>query len=85
MPCRGLCDPLGKVIANDMEALKPCLVDRDTLRQSIDKYGVADKVLLLMDGETLESESLDVCHPLGLVFANIMFTLEWRNYHKELE
>ncbi|MCG9651078.1 MBL fold metallo-hydrolase [Vibrio brasiliensis] len=44
----------GKVIANHMEALNHCPVDRDTLRQSIEKYGLADKVLIPMDGETLE-------------------------------
>ena len=44
----------GKVVANHMEALNHCPVDRDTLRRSLEEHGLSDKVLIPQDGETLE-------------------------------
>ncbi|TKB56508.1 MBL fold metallo-hydrolase [Ferrimonas aestuarii] len=43
----------GKVIANHMEALNHCPVDRRALRTLVAEQGVADKVLIPEDGETL--------------------------------
>ncbi len=43
-----------KVIANHMEALNHCAVTRPILKESIDKNGLSDKVLIPADGETLE-------------------------------
>ncbi|MGY0216216.1 MBL fold metallo-hydrolase [Endozoicomonadaceae bacterium StTr2] len=43
----------GKVIANHMEALNHCSVDRDTLRKSLQRHGLADKVFIPADGEAL--------------------------------
>ncbi|MCW8335647.1 MBL fold metallo-hydrolase [Vibrio paucivorans] len=43
----------GKVIANHMEALNHCPVDRGTLRRSLETHGLSDKVLIPEDGETL--------------------------------
>ncbi|WP_295895051.1 MBL fold metallo-hydrolase [uncultured Vibrio sp.] len=43
----------GKVIANHMEALNHCPVDRDTLKQSLNKQGLLDKVLIPEDGESI--------------------------------
>ncbi|MGB2079422.1 MAG: MBL fold metallo-hydrolase [Vibrio sp.] len=42
-----------KVIANHMEALNHCPIERDTLRQSLVENGLSDKVLIPNDGETL--------------------------------
>jgi len=44
----------GKVIANHMEALNHCPVDRQMLRRSLVRQGISDKVLIPQDGETLE-------------------------------
>ncbi len=44
----------GKVIANHMEALNHCPVDRNTLRESLKQQGLSDKVLIPEDGEVLE-------------------------------
>ncbi|MEZ9232428.1 MBL fold metallo-hydrolase [Vibrio amylolyticus] len=43
----------GKVIANHMEALNHCPVDRETLRQSLVAEGLSNKVLIPLDGEQL--------------------------------
>lgn len=43
----------GKVIANHMEALNHCPVDRRTLRRSLEAHGLSDKVLIPHDGEVL--------------------------------
>jgi len=43
-----------KVIANHMEALNHCAVTRPILKQSVDKNGLSEKVLIPADGETLE-------------------------------
>lgn len=42
-----------KVIANHMEALNHCAVTRPILKQSIEKNGLSDKVLIPADGESL--------------------------------
>ncbi|MGR5092140.1 MBL fold metallo-hydrolase [Vibrio maritimus] len=44
----------GKVIANHMEALNHCPVDRETLSKSLQQLGLEQKVLIPADGETLE-------------------------------
>lgn len=44
----------GKVIANHMEALNHCPVDRETLRRSLEKHGLSDKVFIPEDGEVIE-------------------------------
>ncbi len=43
-----------KVIANHMEALNHCLIDRNTLQKSIEHHNLANKVAIPADGETLE-------------------------------
>lgn len=43
----------GKVIANHMEALNHCPVDRQTLRSSLEAHGLSDKVFIPQDGEVL--------------------------------
>ncbi|MEZ9820244.1 MBL fold metallo-hydrolase [Shewanella sp. 10N.286.45.A1] len=42
-----------KVIANHMEALNHCPTDRQTFSQVLKRHGLADKVLIPADGETL--------------------------------
>ncbi|CAM3597496.1 MBL fold metallo-hydrolase [Parendozoicomonas haliclonae] len=44
----------GKVIANHMEALNHCSIDRKTLRESLEAYNLSNKVAIPADGETLE-------------------------------
>jgi len=44
----------GKVVANHMEALNHCPVDRQMLRSSLERRGISDKVLIPQDGETQE-------------------------------
>lgn len=44
----------GKVIANHMEALNHCPVDRETLRSTLKHHGLSDKVLIPQDGEIIE-------------------------------
>lgn len=44
----------GKVLANHMEALNHCPVDRPMLRNMLQQNGQTDKVLIPEDGETLE-------------------------------
>lgn len=44
----------GKVIANHMEALNHCPIERSTLKQTLEHHQLADKVLIPEDGETLE-------------------------------
>jgi L-ascorbate metabolism protein UlaG (beta-lactamase superfamily) len=44
----------GKVIANHMEALNHCPIDRTTLKKSVVALGMSDKVLIPEDGELLE-------------------------------
>ena len=44
----------GKVIANHMEALNHCPVDRATLKRTLSAHGLVDKVTIPEDGETLE-------------------------------
>ena len=43
----------GTVIANHMEALNHCPVDRIALRSALEREGLSDKVLIPQDGETL--------------------------------
>ncbi|WP_414932711.1 MBL fold metallo-hydrolase [Vibrio europaeus] len=43
-----------KVIANHMEALNHCPIDRDTLKRTLEAEGLSNKVLIPLDGETLE-------------------------------
>ncbi|NLS12079.1 MBL fold metallo-hydrolase [Vibrio sp. SM6] len=43
----------GQVIANHMEALNHCHIDRTQLSALITQYGLGDKVLIPADGETL--------------------------------
>ncbi|MEZ9710134.1 MBL fold metallo-hydrolase [Vibrio breoganii] len=42
-----------KVIANHMEALNHCPIDRKTLRRSLDAEGLLEKVMIPEDGEVL--------------------------------
>lgn len=42
-----------KVIANHMEALNHCPIDRATLKRSLEVEGLVEKVLIPQDGETL--------------------------------
>lgn len=44
----------GKVIANHLEALNHCPVDRSTLKRTLNAHGLVDKVSVPEDGETLE-------------------------------
>lgn len=44
----------GKVIANHMEALNHCAMDRKTLRLTLEQQGLNSKVLIPYDGETIE-------------------------------
>jgi L-ascorbate metabolism protein UlaG (beta-lactamase superfamily) len=44
----------GKVVANHMEALNHCPVDRATLKRSLEELGLNNKVLIPADGESLE-------------------------------
>ena len=41
----------GKVMANHMQALNHCPIDRDTLRQLLDNQALTDKVFIPQDGE----------------------------------
>lgn len=43
----------GQVIANHMEALNHCAIDRATLKQSLELQGLSGKVHIPADGETL--------------------------------
>ncbi|WP_394200342.1 MBL fold metallo-hydrolase [Shewanella waksmanii] len=44
----------GKVVANHMEALNHCPIDRPALKQYLQQRGLLQKVLIPQDGETLE-------------------------------
>ncbi|ELA8350214.1 MBL fold metallo-hydrolase [Vibrio alginolyticus] len=44
----------GKVIANHMEALNHCPIDRATLKHSLETHGLLEKVYIPFDGEIIE-------------------------------